>query len=232
MNPRCRPCAQLGRLRPAQRLKCEVIHIAALRPRQVATRVLLIRHTAVAVATGICYGQTDVPLADTFEQELASLRQRLPDLVAATSQIFSSPAQRCVTLANELRRTGLSTEGNVIVTDERLREMNFGQWEGRAWDDIPRDAIDAWNSDLKHGAPHGGESLDDLQKRAVEALSDYLNQATGDLLLFTHGGVVRTLVAWALDLPLEHCVRLKVDFGSTSELVISGGYKQLRYLNR
>ena len=129
MNPRCRPCAQLGRLRPAQRLKCEVIHIAALRPRQVATRVLLIRHTAVAVATGICYGQTDVPLADTFEQELASLRQRLPDLVAATSQIFSSPAQRCVTLANELRRTGLSTEGNMhtfsaseaYVNDRRTR---------------------------------------------------------------------------------------------------------------
>lgn len=197
-----------------------------------ATRVLLIRHTAVAVAPGICYGQTDVPLADTFEQELASLRQRLPEDFAATSEIFSSPARRCTTLVNELRRTDPLISGNAVVNDERLREINFGQWEGQAWDNIPRDDIDTWNSNLKHGAPYGGESLYDLQKRAVEALSAYLNEATGDLLLFTHGGVVRTLVAWALDLPLERCVRLNVDFGSITELLISGSYKQLRYLNR
>ena len=96
--------------------------------------------------------------------------------------------------------------------------MNFGQWEGRAWDDIPRDAIDAWNSTLNTARRTEASRYTTCKKEPWRPSLITSNQATGDLLLFTHGGVVRTLVAWALDLPLEHCVRLKVDFGSTSEL--------------
>ena len=52
--------------------------------------------------------------------------------------------------------------------DDRLAEMNFGDWEGRPWDSIPRLEIDAWAADVAGYAPPGGESPRDLQRRALD----------------------------------------------------------------
>lgn len=60
-------------------------------------RLVLIRHTSVAVPRGICYGQTDVPLADSFPDEATMVKQRLSRY--HFDCVYSSPLSRCVKLA-------------------------------------------------------------------------------------------------------------------------------------
>ena len=145
--------------------------------------MILARHTRIGVEADVCYGQTDVPLADTFEREASDLLRRLPH----ADRLLTSPLIRCAQLAQRISTaTGLEPE-----VDHRLKEMDFGAWEGRRWSEIPREEIDAWNDDILMARPHGGESVAMLEERTAAALSDY--RSTGDVcLVVTHGGVVRS----------------------------------------
>ena len=69
-------------------------------------------------------------------------------------------------------------------------EMNFGRWEGKPWDDVPRNELDLWASDFHRAKPHGGESVADMQRRVSAAIDDYAAMP-GLVLLVTHLGVIR-----------------------------------------
>ena len=92
----------------------------------------LIRHPRPDVAPGVCYGQTDVGLAESA----TDVAERLKPLLPADYRLHSSPLQRAHRLATEL--------GEPAV-DPRLQEISFGQWEGQTFESIG-DAIDDWNS--------------------------------------------------------------------------------------
>ena len=87
--------------------------------------VYLIRHTSVAVPKGSAYGFTDVPLNPTFETEAAVTRSQLSGL--HFDEVFCSPLTRCVKLA---AFCGYPQ----AIRDERLKELNFGDWEMKTWD--------------------------------------------------------------------------------------------------
>lgn len=72
-------------------------------------------------------------------------------------------------------------------------EMNFGEWEMQSWDALPRDALDTWAADPLGFAPPGGESVMQMQARVLAFLRE---RAEDDLLLVTHGGVIKLL--WGL----------------------------------
>ena len=91
-----------------------------------------IRHTSVAVEPGICYGQTDVPVADSFIVEKEKLAAQLYNV--EFDKIYSSPLSRCKLLAENL------FQKEQIVFDERLKELNFGDWELKTWDAIYSDS--------------------------------------------------------------------------------------------
>jgi len=157
-------------------------------------RLLLIRHTAPDVAPGICYGRLDVParppeqaawLADWEAARLAHQPW------TAYRRLLSSPSARCRTLAQALSdRLGLPLE-----TDPAWQEMDFGAWEGRAWEAIGKPAVDAWAADPLDFAPGGGESLSTMMRRVVTAYEAWRRQGR-DTVLVTHGGVIRLLQAW------------------------------------
>jgi alpha-ribazole phosphatase len=94
--------------------------------------VYLVRHTTPDVDSGVCYGQADVGLADSFESEWLILRSKLAHL--ATPVVFSSPLQRCAKLA---QRAVDHFNFSSPFIDARLMELNFGDWELKAWQDIP-----------------------------------------------------------------------------------------------
>lgn len=79
----------------------------------------LLRHTSVSMPKGICYGNTDVGLADSFEQELEAVKKQLEGV--AFSKVYSSPLTRCTRLAEAFSE-------NVII-DKRITEYSFGKWE-------------------------------------------------------------------------------------------------------
>lgn len=161
-------------------------------------RLHLIRHPKPIVTHGICYGQLDLA-AENAEAVAAGLLAELP----AGLPVWSSPLRRCLALASRLHPTP--------QVDARLAEMNFGLWEGRPWDDIPRAELDAWAADVAGYAPPGGESPLALQGRAL----DFVRSLDVDeAVIVTHAGVIRTLLAHAQDLPPERWCELNFAYAS------------------
>lgn len=143
-------------------------------------RHALMRHLPTNIPPGHCYGRLDLPPGQ------AGMAVPLPPGFLAQA-LFSSPAKRCVALAEAVAaRTGLP-----ITLDERLWELDFGEWEGRAWDDVPRAALDAWAADPWGFAPPGGESGAALVAR-VRGFHAALRQ---DSIIVSHGGPLKVLAA-------------------------------------
>ncbi len=143
------------------------------------SHLLLVRHPPVT-APGRCYGRTDLPLTDPAAA--AALAAQL-DTDAAT--IWTSPAQRC-------RLVALAIGPHHV--DPRLQELDFGAWEGVAWDAVPRAALDAWAADPWHFAPPGGETGTALVARVTEF---YRALGDGRHVVISHGGPLRVLAALA-----------------------------------
>jgi len=148
--------------------------------------VMFVRHTTPRVAPGVCYGRTDLPLADSFDDEAAAVARAMPN----ADRIVSSPLQRCRQLAERLAEEA----GLPLAIDERLVEMDFGAWEARPWSDIPREEIDAWMQDFLHARPHGGESVAMLRARALAAATA-LRDRPSMTLAVTHAGVIKAVLA-------------------------------------
>ena len=146
----------------------------------------LVRHTRPLVADGVCYGVTDLDLAPTFDDEAARVVVGLPP----AERLVTSPLQRCRRLAERIG----GAQSLAPVVDPRLKEMDFGSWEGIPWDAIPRDEMDAWAAHFLHARPHGGESVHMLYERARAAIADY--RATGlSHIVVTHAGVIKAVRA-------------------------------------
>ena len=144
--------------------------------------LILVRHTRPLVPEGVCYGATDLDLAPAFVDEAARVIATLP----RAERIVTSPLSRCRRLAE---RIGLA-QALAPVVDERLREMDFGDWEGVPWEDIPRPELDAWAADFLHARPHGGENVHALRERARAAIADYRRSGLSHIAV-THAGIIK-----------------------------------------
>jgi alpha-ribazole phosphatase len=142
-------------------------------------QVVLVRHPAPDIAAGVCYGRLDVPL-----RAGATLASSLPALDLA--RIWTSPSQRCRAVAEAMARP--------LRVEARLLELDFGAWEGMAWDAVPRAALDAWAADPLGFAPPGGESGAALLAR-VRAVHRDLLAAGEDCAVISHGGPLKLLAA-------------------------------------
>jgi alpha-ribazole phosphatase len=185
-------------------------------------KLLLVRHPAVAVAPGLCYGASDVALAPGWEAwggEVAALAGAIGGDVGCVS----SPASRCLLPA---RAVGMD-----VSVDLRLREMDFGDWEGRTWGEIAAEDIARWNADLLNEAPPGGESLGDLAARAGAFLAAARAFEGDALVVFTHGGPIRCMLAAVLGMPAAHLLRLRVDLGSVTSVTLAAGGDVLEFMN-
>jgi alpha-ribazole phosphatase len=144
----------------------------------------LVRHTRTAIAEGICYGQTDTDVADTFDSEYPAVVSQLTGL--DFDLVYSSPLKRCLRLA-ELFSSN-------VLPDSRLLEMNFGIWEGVRWDEIFRSPDgQKWFSAYTSRRCPGGESFIDLQKRAWSFLQD-IDGKGKRILAVTHAGLTRAML--------------------------------------
>ena len=169
--------------------------------------ILLVRHTATAAPPGLCHGRTEVPLADSFPDEAAAVRACVEAALDGRAfSLHSSPAGRCRRLAEVF--------GVPFAIDPRLQELDFGDWEGRAWDALPRAALDAWGDDFVRVGPPGGERFSDLAVRAEAALA----ALSGHAVVVTHAGVIRALLAPRRGLSLADAFGLPVMFGSLHRL--------------
>lgn len=147
-------------------------------------KLWLVRHATPLVEPGICYGRQDVAADGGATAECA---QALAEILPANIRIISSPLQRCEQLAKAL--CGLQPD-LAYKTDPRLQEMDFGNWEGRAWQHIAPAELQAWTDGFAHHAVGGnGESTMQVMARVASAFDEL--QGPGDTLWVTHAGVIR-----------------------------------------
>lgn len=159
----------------------------------------LIRHPRPAVAPGLCYGRSDLALAE----DVAAVAAKLGPLLPAAAPLYSSPLQRCRLLAEQLHAAPR--------LDARLQEMDFGRWEMQAWEDIERSALDAWAADPLYYRPPGGETVAELRQRVREFLAEL---PSGPAVLVTHGGVIKLIAAELEGLEEREWLALRVDYGA------------------
>lgn len=150
-------------------------------------KVTMIRHTAVDVPAGVCYGRTDVPLKDTFPQEAEKVKENLIAEMETSSHnfdgVFRSPLSRCGRLAE-------ACGYGDAVADNRLLEMNFGEWEMQPYDKICDPRLQEWYDNWQEIAPTGGESFSDQLRRIKNFLDEKVEEGYQDILIFTHAGVI------------------------------------------
>jgi alpha-ribazole phosphatase len=146
--------------------------------------IYLIRHTTPEIAKGICYGQSDIALASTFEDEWNTIRDRLPEKIDA---VYSSPLSRCRQLASKLG----DWYGIPFIEDRRLAEMNFGEWELKRWDNIEQVALQEWMNNFREVRCPGGESYRDVLERVSDFVQTIQEQADKSIMIVTHGGVIK-----------------------------------------
>ena len=143
--------------------------------------VTMIRHTSVAVPKGICYGQTDVALAPTFEEEAAVVKTNLHG--CRFDAAYCSPLSRCRRLAD------YCGYGDSVL-DSRLLEMNFGEWEILPFDRIADPRLQDWYADYINTRVPGGESFLDQRQRVESFLREMASSGMEKIVVFTHGGVI------------------------------------------
>jgi alpha-ribazole phosphatase len=147
--------------------------------------LILLRHTRPVGSDGVCYGITDLPPGRDLPNEVRRLAAQLPGV----GRIVSSPLIRCLRLAEGLA----AARALELTVDPRLRELDFGTWEGQRWDRVPREELDHWAADLMGARPHGGETVAEMAERVAEVLEAC---GPGDLIV-THMGVIRAALARA-----------------------------------
>jgi alpha-ribazole phosphatase len=171
-------------------------------------RVYLIRHPRPAVAPDICYGASDLDLADGALDCVPRLRAILP----AHLPLFSSPLRRCRRLAETLH--------DAPRYDGRLSEMDFGAWELRPWNEIPRAELDAWADAPMGYAPPGGESVGALRSRVTAFLAEHCAPGGEDFAVVTHAGVMRIFAANLQGLNEETWFNLAFGYGELTLLEV------------
>ena len=187
------------------------------------TTVLLVRHGLTATTGQVLTGWTPgVGLDDRGRAQARALGVRIAPV--ALDAIVTSPLERCRQTVAELIAAG--NEDNAVngqavrpgdpVIDDRVGECKYGDWTGRPLAELAKDPL--WPVVQAHPSSvtfpgSGGESMLDMQHRAVAAVRDWNARLGKDAtyLICSHGDVIKAIVADSLGLHLDQCQRIVAD---------------------
>jgi alpha-ribazole phosphatase len=194
------------------------------------TRFWLVRHgELVEEARNRCYGALDFALSGTGRTQMAHAAEYLSK--QALTAVYTSSLSRAVESARiiaALRSTPIH-----IVQD--LREMNFGDLEGLTYDEIALSQPDTYRKWMDAPAEvlfPNGESFREMRSRVLRAFAAIQAESQDrTVAIVTHGGVIRILIAWALQMPDNCLFRLAQDHGAISLLTVSDGFPTVELLN-
>jgi alpha-ribazole phosphatase len=168
--------------------------------------IYLIRHTATAIGKGVCYGQSDLDVHDSFLQDAVKIKSLLPDEI---EQAYSSPLKRCRKLSQFL-----FPEQEIIYYNE-LKEIHCGEWEEKRWDEIDETILNFWMKDFVNVCFPGGENFLQLSGRVNRIFDEICNSDKSPIAVVTHAGVIRSLLCRMTNTPLEDAfTNFKVSFGN------------------
>ncbi|MBV7572141.1 alpha-ribazole phosphatase family protein [Pseudomonas sp. PDM32] len=178
-------------------------------------RVDLLRHGETEFGGGL-RGSIDDALTDTgWAQMRAAVVGQGP-----WDRLVSSPLQRCARFAEELG----AQLGVPVQLDKDLQELHFGAWEGQsavALMETDAQALGLFWADPYSFTPPQGEPVADFSTRVLATLQRLHATCAGErILLISHGGVMRLLLAQARGLPREQLLNVEVGHGAVFSLTM------------
>lgn len=170
-------------------------------------------------------GRLDDPLSELGWRQM----EEAVDGDAPWSRIIASPLARCADFAKKLA----DERALPLSFDERLRELGFGDWEGKRVEEIMEDdpeALRRFWEDPEKGAPPGGESLLLFRDRVLAGWAAIVAVADDPHpLVVCHGGVIRVILAGILSMPLGALFTLEVPYACRSRVKIIEDDEGRRY---
>jgi len=173
--------------------------------------LFLIRHTKVDVEPRVCYGQTNVDVAPTFAVEAQKVKNEIRDI--NFDKVYSSPLKRCQKLSEFLFNDD-------IILDDRLMELNFGDWEMQEWDKITDSEYHKWMNDYIETPCLNGESFLDLHQRVGNFIEDLKKNNLENVAIVAHGGSIRSIILTITNKDLKDAFKTQVDYGEVINLKI------------
>jgi alpha-ribazole phosphatase len=194
------------------------------------TRFWLIRHGAlVEEARHRCYGALDFALSESGRAQMAWAAEYLAR--EPLTAIYTSSLSRAI----ESARIIAASRSRPIHIAPDLREMNFGDLEGLTYDEIATrhpEIYRQWVNTPTEALFPNGESFSEMRARVLRAFAAIQAETEGHTVaIVTHGGVIRILIAWALQMPDKCLFRLAQDHGAISLLTITDGFPVVQLLN-
>lgn len=195
------------------------------------TLVVLLRHAhSTANESGILAGRLQgIDLSRKGTKQAAELTRRLGKF--PIKEIRISPLERChQTVAPWLESTKVKSR---FVVDPNLEEVDYGQWTGKKLSSLARKK--EWktvqNTPSKMRFPDG-ETIAAMSKRAIKALNEGLaSRGSGALVIVSHGDVIKSLIAYSLNIKLDDFQRIVVDPASVTIIDFSGSIPRVIALN-
>lgn len=179
-----------------------------------------------ANAGGLLLGRADPSLDELGRAQAEAIAGALPGVAA----VISSPLARC--------RETAAAFGLPVTVDERLIELDYGDWDLKPLKDVAAEDWASWRSDNGFRPP-GGETLEELHTRVSELLDQVLggrydpqaDPRSADVALVTHVSPIKAAVAYALGVGIEISWRCFVGQASISEIGAGGDRPSLRSFN-
>ncbi|GAB3094461.1 histidine phosphatase family protein [Aestuariicella hydrocarbonica] len=169
-------------------------------------------------------GRTDSPLNETgwhqMNQAIQHWHTPLTEVSHSWEKILSSPLKRCQTFAEQLAEfLKLPVE-----TRTALREIDFGDWDGQLIQTIEQQSPQAlarfWQNPTQQTPPNG-ESLSDFHQRVIKAFDEIVQtQQNQHCLVVCHGGVIKSVMAHCLNMPLDSVHRLSIPHACMTQIQI------------
>lgn len=188
----------------------------------------LLRHGEVQGTDWVFRGSTDAQLSTLGKQQMQAVGEQLS--LFPIKQIATSPLSRCRLFAESFAHK----QGHTCETLTDMREMDFGDWEGRGAQAIDQTTLlQFWENPVGFCPPHG-EPFDDFAARVLQSWLTWVSTAHGGhRLLVVHGGVIRVLLAHFLDMPLASISRLHVPYASWSRVsLLEGESPRVLFMNK
>ncbi len=162
---------------------------------------------------GRALGQGDPPLSEFGIQQAELLAERLANV--PFNEVYASDLTRARYTAR------LALPAAEVRLEPRLREVDFGAWEGKHWDKLTGEdarALQAWRKDPYRERAPGGESYEDVLARTSAWLAEL--PTSGRVAAFTHGGAIRALLYSFTGLPEGAAWRFAVQTGSLTRVAV------------
>lgn len=193
-------------------------------------RLLLVRHGLTEWnSQGRIQGHSETQLSAVGVRQAGALAARLAN--ERIDAILSSDLLRALATAKAIAQP----HGLTVQVETRLREANYGAWEGHTMQELRQrdpELATAWLTEPVGATPPGGETLEQVAERVASLIEELrLRPKDEQIVLVGHGGSVRAMLCVALHVPQGYSRRLRVDTASLSAIALEGSRTMLMLFN-